>query len=224
MANDEQTTTTPVPVQYFSDVLCVWAYVGQARLDELEAAFGADIATDVHFVSVFGDARDKLTKRWADKGGMSAYAEHVRATVARFDHVVVHPDVWEKVQPTSSLGCHLFLAAVKLLDAGRFRAASWALRQAFFRDAIDISARRAQLVVAEQIGLSIGAIEGHLYSGRAHAELSRGLDLARGFGVEVSPTFVFDEGRQRLAGNVGYRVIEANVRELRRAVVGHSWC
>ncbi len=219
------TSTTPVPVQYFSDVLCVWAYVGQARLDELETAFGAAIATDVHFVSVFGDARDKLAKRWADKGGMAAYAAHVRETVARFAHVEVHADVWEKVQPTSSLGCHIFLAAVKLVDAHRFRAATWALRQAFFRDAIDISVRRAQLAVAEQIGLDIDAIEHHLSTGRAHAELSRGLDLARLHGVDVSPTFVFDEGRQRLAGNVGYRVIEANVRELlRSAEAGHSWC
>jgi len=215
----------PVSVQYFSDVLCVWAYIGQVRLDELEAAFGAEIATDVHFINVFGDARDKLARRWADKGGLAAYAAHVRAAVARFEHLDVHSDVWEKVQPTSSLGCHIFLAAVKLVDAGRFRAAAWALRQAFFRDAIDISERRAQLAVAEQLGLDLPTIEGHLSSGRAHAELSRGIDLARVHGVDLSPTFLFDEGRQRLAGNVGYRVIEANVRELLRAPqAGRSWC
>jgi hypothetical protein len=43
--------------------------------------------------------------------------------------------------------------------------------------------------------------------------------------VDVSPTFVFNDGRQRLNGNVGYRVIEANVRELLRAPeAGRSWC
>lgn len=30
----------------------------------------------------------------------------------------------------------------------------------------------------------------------------------------VSSTLIFNEGRQRLNGNVGYRVIEANIREL----------
>ncbi len=216
---------SPVSVHYFSDVLCVWAYIGQARLDELEAAFADAIATDLHFVNIFGEARDKLARRWAERGGLTAYAEHVRAAVARFDHVDVHPEVWDKVQPASSLGCHIFLAAVKLVDPSRFRAATWALRQAFFRDAIDVAERVAQLEVAERLGLDVAAIERELYTGRAHAELARGLDLARTLGVELSPTFVFNEGRQRLAGNVGYRVIEANVRELLRAPdAGHSWC
>jgi predicted DsbA family dithiol-disulfide isomerase len=50
-------TRGPVSVQYFSDVFCVWAYVGQVRLDELETAFAADVAVDCHFMTVFGDAR-----------------------------------------------------------------------------------------------------------------------------------------------------------------------
>ena len=42
-----------------------------------------------------------------------------------------------------------------------------------------------------------------LYNGKAHAELSRGLELAKQYAVNVSPTFVFNEGRQRLTGSVG---------------------
>ncbi|TPV95892.1 MAG: disulfide bond formation protein DsbA, partial [Myxococcales bacterium FL481] len=34
-----------------------------------------------------------------------------------------------------------------------------------------------------------------------------------------------NEGRQRLNGNVGFRIIEANVRELlRHTETEHSWC
>lgn len=215
----------PVSVQYFSDVLCAWAYVGQARLDELRRAFGESMSIDCHFMTVFGDARGTLEERWAKRGGLLAYAEHVRSVVAQFDHVGIHPDVWAKVVPNSSLGCHIFLAAVKLHDAGKFHEASWALREAFFRDGIDISLRKAQLDVADAVGLSVTHIEDLLYTGRAHAELSRGLRLAKSYSVEVSPTFVFNEGRQRLNGNVGYRVIEANVRELLGGPEGgHSWC
>ncbi|MBX3128673.1 MAG: DsbA family protein [Polyangiaceae bacterium] len=217
--------SSPVTVQYFSDVLCVWAYVGQARLDELEAEFGAEVSVDCHFMTVFGDARSKLEQRWAERGGLAAYADHVRGVVSRFDHVSIHPDAWARAAPTSSLGCHIFLAAVKLYDREAFRRAAWALRLAFFRDGIDISQRKAQLEVGDRLGLSVPAIEELLYSGRAHAELSRGIDLALSYGVEVSPSFVFNEGRQRLNGNVGYRVIEANVRELLRSPEqGHSWC
>ncbi len=215
----------PVSVEYFSDVLCVWAYVGQARLDELERAFGADVLVDCHFMTVFGDVRGRLEEGWAARGGHRAYAEHVRSVVERFDHVQLHPDAWTSVVPTSSLGAHIYLAAVKLVDAQSFRTAAWNLRQAFFREGRDISRRSVQLEVAEASGLDVPAIETLLYSGQAHAELSRGLQLARRHAVEVSPSYVFNEGRQRLNGNVGYRVIEANVRELLRAPEpGQSWC
>ena len=217
--------SNPVSVLHFSDVLCVWAYVGHARLTELETAFGNLVATDVHFMTVFGDARGKLEKRWADRGGLTAYAEHVRSVVTRFDHVTLHPDVWTRVAPTSSLGAHIFLAATKLIDVQVFRKVSWALREAFFRDAADISARHVQLEVGERCGLVVAELERLLSSGQAHAELSRGLDLVKQYAVEVSPSFVFNEGRQRLNGNVGYRVIEANVRELLRSPEqGQSWC
>jgi hypothetical protein len=36
---------------------------------------------------------------------------------------------------------------------------------------------------------------------------------------------LFNEGRQRLTGNVGYRIIEANIRELLEGAPGQlSWC
>jgi predicted DsbA family dithiol-disulfide isomerase len=43
--------------------------------------------------------------------------------------------------------------------------------------------------------------------------------------VTVSPTLIFNEGRQRLNGNVGYRTIEANIRELlHNPPEEQSWC
>jgi len=43
--------------------------------------------------------------------------------------------------------------------------------------------------------------------------------------VSSSPTLLLNEGRQRLVGNVGYRILEANVRELfERPGVQQSWC
>jgi predicted DsbA family dithiol-disulfide isomerase len=51
------------------------------------------------------------------------------------------------------------------------------------------------------------------------------MQLAKDQDVRSSPTLLFNEGRQRLSGNVGYRIIEANVRELLdRPIVQHSWC
>ena len=44
--------------------------------------------------------------------------------------------------------------------------------------------------------------------------------------IEGSPSFVLNEGRQKLYGDVGFRIIEANIQELLRAPAGDqaSWC
>jgi len=55
--------------------------------------------------------------------------------------------------------------------------------------------------------------------------LSKDFDLIKEHTVTVSPTLIFNEGRQRLNGNVGYRVIEANIRELlHNPTEEQSWC
>lgn len=216
-------------IQHHADVLCVWAYVSQIRLEELEREFGDEIAIEHHWLQVFGNVADKLYANWRDKGGTAGYSAHVKDIVARFGHVPVHPEIWQRETPSSSLPAHAALCAVRLLDAdeGRCRVApvAAALRRAFFCDLLDVSRRRNLLEIVETCGIPAPRIETLLDNGAAWAALSSDLDLAREQNVRASPTLIFNEGRQRLTGNVGYRVIEANVRELLQAPAGgQSWC
>lgn len=221
-----------VLIQHFSDVLCVWAYVSQIRIDELKQQFGERVRLDYRYVPVFGHAHQKLHAQWSQRGGLDAYGQHVKDVVARFEHCQIHPDIWVKNTPRSSLPAHLLLCAVRLLgddaaDANRntpFERTAWAIREAFFRDLVDVSQQRELLAIAARLGLPEAQIDAHLQSGAAHALLSEDIALARDQSVRASPTLLFNEGRQMLAGNVGYRVIEANVRELLREPVGSSWC
>jgi predicted DsbA family dithiol-disulfide isomerase len=210
----------PIRIFYFSDVLCIWAYIAQIRLDELKTTFQDQIAIAPHFVPVFGNAREKLENRWRDKGGLRGYRDHIHEVVKKFDHIAVHPDIWTDVTPTSSTSCHLFLYAIQLLEikdlVGRdqqvFEKAARAFREAFFTQRANISDRKVQFEIAEELRLPITAIQAQIDSGEAYA-------------VTVSPTLIFNEGRQRLHGNVGYRVIEANIRELLHNPSGEqSWC
>ena len=45
-------------------------------------------------------------------------------------------------------------------------------------------------------------------------------------GIQGSPSFVLNEGRQKLFGNVGFRILDANIQELLRAPQTEqaSWC
>jgi predicted DsbA family dithiol-disulfide isomerase len=225
----------PIRIFYFSDVLCVWAYIAQIRLDELKAKFPTQISIEMHFIPVFGDAQRKLEQKWLDRGGLAGYRHHVREVAAKFNHITVHPDIWTQNSPTSSTSCHLFLRAVKSLeDKGLvtskdgdsiFEKTTWAVRKAFFTELADISNRKVQLSIAKDLGLPVNKIKAEIESGAADADLSRDFDLMKEHYVTVSPTMIFNEGRQRLNGNVGYRVIEANIRELLSNPPNEqSWC
>jgi predicted DsbA family dithiol-disulfide isomerase len=220
-----------IPILHFSDVLCIFAYAAHIRIDELQRSFPDDVDLQFHFCSVFGDVQRRFAERWDDRGGVQGYAAHVHQVAQRFPHVTIHPEVWTRDTPASSLSPHLFLRAVGVLElreqvaTGTFQAADLAVREAFFRDARNVAQTSVQAELAERLGLPADALRAALDSGRAHADLARDLDLVRQHSVTLSPTLLFNEGRQRLNGNVGFRIIEANVRELVRTPEHEaSWC
>ena len=223
----------PIRIIYFSDALCIWAYIAQVRLDELKTTFQEKIEIEHHFVPVFGSAREKLESRWKDRGGLQGYSQHVRDIANKFDHINVNPDIWTEGAPASSTSCHLFLHAIKLIETKGFidpldlvfEKAIWAFREAFFIQLANISDRTVQFEIAEELRLPIAAIQAQIDSGEAYAQLSKDFDLVKEHTVTVSPTLIFNEGRQRLNGNVGYRVMEANIRELlHNPPEEQSWC
>lgn len=218
----------PVKVVYYSDVLCIWAYAAQARLEALRRQFGDRVAVENRFCSIFGDTAAKIGGGWADRGGYAGFNRHVRQVAQRFPHIDVHPDLWLSARPVSSAGVHLLLKAVELAHdgAGPAEAAAWSLRQAFFRDGRDIADWRVQCEIVETLGADRGRVEAAIHSGAAFARLAADFDDSARLRVEGSPTFILNEGRQRLYGNVGYRVLEANVEELLRVPAADqaSWC
>jgi len=156
---------------------------------------------------------------------------HVKEVGARFDHITLDSQIWMRCAPRSSMPGHLLLCAVRLLEAngdvalGTQAVTAWSLRRAFFRDGQDIARHEVLLDLAKQQQLPVDKVRQYLADGSAHAALCEDLELAKAQGIQASPTLVFNEGRQRLSGNVGYRIMEANIRELLEAAPGQlSWC
>lgn len=222
----------PIRITHFSDVLCIWAYISQVRVAELQANFADDVAFDYRYFGVFGDVGAKMATQWAAKGGLPGYAAHVQETAAKFDHVHIDGELWNRDTPASSMPAHLVLCAARIVhgregspDNEAVLALDNEIRRSFFEDATDVSHTGALLKICDEQGADTAAIETALQSGAAHAALSTDMKQAQEFGVRASPTLTFNEGRQTLTGNVGYRVMEANVRELiRNPLDQHSWC
>jgi len=231
---------TSVKVDYYSDVLCVWAYVAQIRLDELKHHFGDTIEIRHHFMPVFGATQHRIAEGMKEKGGFEFINKHISQVCADFPHVDLNPEVWLKVQPKSSVQTHLFIKAVQLLAAqgvidngsssdyfGRSTAEEfiWRCRIAFFRDGQDISDFTVLYTLAEPLGISREQLEPLLMKGEAMAALCLDKELCEKNKVEGSPTFILNEGRQKLYGNVGYKILESNVHEvIHRPYNQASWC
>ncbi len=230
----------PVQVTYYSDILCIWAYIAERRIEELVETFGDEVSVEARFCSVFPDAWGKIEEKWAESGGFAGFGRHLSDVAQKFPHIEVHPCLWLENRPRTSASAHQFIKAVEIIEreAGvgdgvpvaylerlPTRAAS-ALRRAFFAEAKDISNWRVHSEIAGQLGIDYALVEEKLRSSEAVAHLAVDYNLSQKHGVEGSPTFIMNDGRQKLFGNVGYRLIEANVAELlRRAPEDEaSWC
>ena len=227
-------------VSYYSDVLCVWAYAAQIKLDELQRQFGDQIRVEYRFLRLFGDVEARLEAGWGDKGGPAGYSRHLQQMAVRFDHIDIHPEIWTRNVPPTSASCHLFLKAIQLLEShgevssapeerfgGKsvFEEVVWRCRLSFFRDLQNIADRKIQDTMASEMSLPLAAIRRQIDSGAAHAALCADFDAKDRQLVEGSPTFVLNEGRQKLYGNVGYRIVEASVIELLADPSDRaSWC
>lgn len=211
---------------YYSDVLCVWAYIAQARVDEVAEKFSDNVSIDYRFCSVFGDTAHKIGTGWRERGGYTGFAKHLREAVSAFDHVRLHPEIWQVDRPASSTPAHILAKAVQRVDEQRCDAVLHELRHVFFERCLDIGRWSVLQAVLESVGVSVGDVRDVIDSGTAHADLEADRRDQQVLMVQGSPTFILNEGRQKLYGNVGYGVIEANIRELLRSPMAGaaSWC
>ena len=176
---------TGIEVSYFSDMLCIWAYAAQARIDAVKEEFGDTVRVDYRFCSVFGDTARKITSTWQGKGEYAGFNAHLRKVAQQFPHIEVHPEIWLKTRPPTSASAHLFLTAVQNWQQERSRQGQsksaitiydevmWAFRCGFFKDCRDIARWDVQCELAEALGVDINAIEKSIHDGTAFATLSR---------------------------------------------------
>lgn len=217
---------TKLTLTYYSDILCIWAHISQARVDEVAARFSDQVAINYRFCSVFGDTGHKVASGWADRGGYEGYSKHVLDAASGYEHVKLHPEIWQCNQPRSSAPAHLVLKAVQRLDSRYCENLVRALRSAFFERCLDIGSWPVLKDSLVSVHIDVAEVQAVIDSGAAHADLEADRRDQQSLMVQGSPTYILNEGRQKLYGNVGYGVIEANIRELLRspAAGSASWC
>jgi predicted DsbA family dithiol-disulfide isomerase len=217
---------TPVVIDYYSDILCVWAWIAQRRIEELNDKLSNKIEFRYHYLDVFGDASNKIASQWQEIGGFSGFAHHVHQAALPYPDAAINSELWEKVRPNTSANAHLILKAIEL-SYGKEKSIELALiiRQAFFIDGQDIGKLNLLLKLVKAEGLDCQPIQKTIDNGSAMASLMADYQQAKTMSLKGSPSYIIDNGRQVLYGNVGYRVLLANIEEQLKAPLNEaSWC
>ena len=221
--------------------MCIWAYVAQARLDELQKHYSDKIRVSYHYVSVYGNTQKRVFENWEQRGGIEAYKKYVTGVATEFGHVKVSDAFWQNnVGPKSSASVHLFLqSAASLVLAGKidnkpqaqfdgktlYEELIWQCRFQYFAQGFNIGLLENQLHIAKHLGLPEDALREGIENGEAMAALCEDNELKEKYRIEGSPTYVLNEGRQKLYGNVGYKIIAANIEEMINRPEGlATWC
>ncbi|CAA0121402.1 Uncharacterised protein [BD1-7 clade bacterium] len=217
---------TPVIIHYYTDILCVWAWIAQRRNEELVAQWGDQIEIRNHVMNLFGSTSVRMQTQWKNKGGFDGFARHVQEAAAPYEDAKVHEKVWSGIQPQTSGNAHLVIKAVELThgaqEAEKF---SLTLRKAFFEKAIDIGDMAVLKATAKNCGYKTEAIRLVISTGEAMALMLADYQEATRLNLTGSPSWILDNGRQTLYGNVGFRVLNANIEELLKEPAHEaSWC
>ncbi|MEZ5488686.1 MAG: DsbA family protein [Gammaproteobacteria bacterium] len=219
MAND------PLVIEYYTDVLCVWAWIAQRRVEEVLVENGANVLFQHRYLDLFGDTRTRIGQQWESMGQYQGFCDHVCKAAAPFSSAPVNPECWSRVRPHTSTNAHLAIKAVEEVE-GQHAAIDFALtlRKAFFIDAQDIGNLRIVLDLAGR-QFNLADVQESIANGTAIAALMADYQQAKLQGIKGSPSYVIDNGRQTLYGNIGYRVLYANINELLRHPSNEaSWC
>jgi predicted DsbA family dithiol-disulfide isomerase len=216
----------PLIIDYYSDVLCVWAWIAQRRIEELEEQWGDQILLRHHYMNLFGDTTTRMEQQWSDRGGFEGFGQHVLEAAAPYANAPVANTIWQQVRPSTSATAHLVLKATTLA-CGEEKSAALAteLRKAFFVDTVNIGELPAILGIARTMEIDPARLRTLIDNGEAMAALMSDYKLAQENNVKGSPTWIMNNGRQILYGNVGYRVLHANIEEiLKHPEQEASWC
>lgn len=221
----------PLAVTYWTDPLCIWAYLAQDKVDRLVARFGTQVELRSRVVPVFGNLPARFASGpWA-AAGPEGRAASTRKVATEHGHPEVSARGFVDDLPASSWAPGAVAEAVGMLEAdGQVRHGAsgevlQALRKAFLVDDLNIARREVQRRVVEALELPWEAVALRLDDGSALAAVVQADEDRRAAKVQGSPTWVFDGGRAMLYGNVSEGVLQATVAELLAgAAAGCSDC
>ncbi|WP_122314574.1 DsbA family oxidoreductase [Pseudomonas cichorii] len=189
--------TTPLKIDFVSDVSCPWCVIGLRALEQALEALGDEVQAQIHFQpfelnpNMVAEGQE-IQEHIAEKYGSTPEQvkdihENIRARGAELGFVFTQGE--RRIYNTFDAHRLLHWAGLE----GKQQALKQALFDAYFTDLADPSSQQTLASVAQKVGLDRLRAEAILASGDYAAEVREAEQLWISRGVSSVPTIVFND-------------------------------
>ncbi len=218
--HDDNPHREPVPlrIDFVSDVVCPWCYIGLASLEQALARLEGEVAAEIHFQPFelnpqMGPEGEDIVEHLSRKYGMPAaqVAANQEAIRARGEALGVDFDMGRRQRTWNTFDAHRLLHWAGL--QGRQRALKHALLRAYFTEGRNVGDPATLVDIAASAGLPAGEARAIL-SGDAYAQdVRRDEQYFLQAGIQAVPAIIIDR-RHLVSGGQPPEVFEQALRQL----------
>jgi predicted DsbA family dithiol-disulfide isomerase len=191
------TTTTPIHVEIWSDVVCPWCYIGKRRFERALEKLAGEVEVDYLFRAF---QLDPTASSGKSQPVVDAYAkkfggpERARAIIERVTSVAAEEGLefrLDRALRANTLLAHRLLWLAEQPDSPVPQAVlKERLLQAYFHDGLDIGDPDVLAACAAELGFDRDAVITWLESEAGVHEVRGEIEQATDLGITAVPTFV----------------------------------
>jgi predicted DsbA family dithiol-disulfide isomerase len=201
MASDDSTRVSealsrPIKVDIWSDIACPWCYIGKRKFEAGARAFGGDVEVEYHSFELAPDTPVEFEGSEIDflSGHKGIAADRVQPMLDRVTGIAEQVDLhydYDALQHTNTIKAHQLVHFAKA--QGRQLDMKERLLKAYFVEGRHVGRIEDLADLAAEIGFDRDDVVRSLTANEYFADVKADVALAREYGIQGVPFFVFDD-------------------------------
>lgn len=212
--------STPVKIDFVSDVACPWCAIGLAALERAMADIGDGLQVEIHFQPFelnpdMGPQGESIADHLAKKYGLSAeqLAQNGEALRRRGEALGFHFDLQKRDRIYNTLDAHRLLHWAGELGATQQHALKRALLQAYHGEGRNVSDRDTLVAIVADAGLDAAEARRILDADTYATQVREREHFYQQQGIRAVPSVIFNY-RHLVQGGQPPEVFEQALRQL----------
>ena len=212
--------STPVKIDFVSDVACPWCAIGLAALERAMVNIGGDLQVELHFQPFelnpdMGPEGESIADHLGRKYGLSAeqLAQNGEVLRQRGEALGFRFDLQKRDRIYNTFDAHRLLHWAGELGAAQQHALKRALLQAYHGEGRNVSDRDTLVAIAADAGLDAGEARRMLEADTYAAKVREREHFYQQQGIRAVPSVIFND-RHLVQGGQPVEVFEQALRQL----------